>query len=204
MTKILFALLVLIVIAVAAYTVWARGFNERAEADALPLFVPVVVTPSIQLVNGQVLLYKATNVSENPDSFRLMLFNDREGVPAFYKDFNRIPAGNTVSYVYEPPDGKLTLGVTTVEAPEAVRAIFAPVPGDDPGAVRRIVANVQIMRIQKSASGSVSLDPPIVVPLERCNFEPRGFVPYTGGRWYWNCAPQMFPIADRWRRAGQR
>jgi hypothetical protein len=204
MTKILFPLLVLIVIAVAAYTVWARGFNERAEADALPLFVPVVVTPSIQLVNGQVLLYKATNVSETPDSFRLMLFNDREGVPGFYKDFNRIPAGNTVSYVYEPPEGQLTLGVTTVEAPEAVRAIFAPLPGDDPGAVRRIVANVQIMRIQKSASGSVSLDPPIVVPLERCNFEPRGFVPYTGGRWYWNCAPQMFPIAERWRRAGQR
>jgi hypothetical protein len=200
---VLLALLILIVI-VGAYAVWARGFNERAEAAAIPLFVPVIVTPSIQLTNGQMILYKATNLSENPDSFRLMLYNDREGVPGFYKDFNRIRAGNTVSYVYEPPESKVTLGTTTVEAPEAVRAVFAPVPGDDPGAVRRIVANVQIMRVQKTANGPASLDPPIVVPVEHCNFEPRGFVPYTGGRWYWNCAPEMFPIAESWRQAGQR
>jgi hypothetical protein len=51
---------------------------------------------------------------------------------------------------------------------------------------------------------TVAVVPPTVVPLERCNFEPRGFVPCTGGRWYWNCAPRMFPIAERWRQAGQR
>ena len=200
----LFALIVVSVVGGGAFALWARGFNDRAEAAALPLFVPVIVTPSVQVVNGEVLLYKATNVSENPDNFRLMLFNDREGVPAVYKDFTRVRAGNTVTYVYEPPRSELTLGAMTVEAPEAVRAVFAPLPGDDPGAIRRIVANVQIMRVQKAADGSPSLEPPIVVPLERCTFEPRGFVPYTGGRWYWNCAPQMFPIAEQWRQAGQR
>jgi hypothetical protein len=202
--KVLLALLVLIVLAGGVYSVRARSFNERAEADAVPLFVPVIVTPSVQLATGQVLLYKVTNLSETPDSFRLMIFNDREGVPGFYKDFNKVRAGNTVSYEYKPPEARLTLGDASIEAPEAVRAVVAPVPGDDPGAVRRLVANVQIMRIQKRADGSAFLDPPTVVPLERCNFEPRGFVPYTGGRWYWNCAPQMFPIAERWRQAGQR
>lgn len=205
MRRILTVLLVLVLIVGVVYVVRARGLNERAEGDARPLFVPVIVTPSVQPVNGQVLLYKATNVSESPVNVRLMIFNDREGVPGTYKDFTKIPAGNTVSYVYEPPKGQLTLGATTVEAPEAVRAVFAPLPADDPGAIRRVVANVQIMRIQPAGpNGSPSLDSPIVVPLEHCNFEPRGFVPYTGGRWYWNCAPQMYPLDERWRTAGQR
>jgi hypothetical protein len=201
--RILIGLVVLVVVVGLAYAVRARGADERAEADAEPLFVPVIVSPSIQIVSGQVLLYKATNVSESPASFRLMLFNDAEGVPGTYRDFTRIPAGHTVSYVYEPPAGKLTLGTATVDAPEAVRATFAPLPAGDPGAIRRIVANVQIMRVQSGANASTLLDPPIVVPLERCTFEPRGFVPYTGGRWYWNCAPEMYPIDQRWRRGGQ-
>jgi hypothetical protein len=92
-----------------------------------------------------------------------------------------------------------------VDAPESVRAIFAPLPGDEPGAIRRVVANVQIMRIQQGAGGAAPvLEAPIIVPLEHCNFEPRGFVPYTGGRWYWNCAPDMFPLEERWREPGQR
>jgi hypothetical protein len=203
MKKPLLVLLVLIVLGGLVYAVRARGAVARAEADAEPLFVPVIVTPSIQLAHGQVLLYKATNMSEGTANFRLMLFNDREGVPGIYKDFTRIPAGNTVSYVYEPPTRQLTLGEATVEAPEAVRATFAPIPAGDPGAIRRIVANVQIMRIQAGPNGSSTLEPPIVVPLEHCNFEPRGFVPYTGGRWYWNCAPQMYPIDEQWRKGGQ-
>jgi hypothetical protein len=154
-------------------------------------------------VKGQVLLYKATNVSERAGNLRLMLFNDQEGVPGTYKDFMKIPPGHTVSHVHEPPTTQLTLGASTVDAPQAVRAVFAPLPGDDPNATRRIVANVQIMRVQRAADASLSLDPPIVVPSQHCNFEPRGFVPYTGGRWYWNCAPQMYPLDERWRRGGQ-
>ena len=126
-------------------------------------------------------------------SLRLMLFNDADAVPALLQDFPIIPRGITVSYVYDPPKGKLTLGETTVAAPGAVRATFAPMPGDDPGAMRRFVANVQIMRLQTSG-GTPTLDPPIPVTLEHCNFEPRGFVPYTGARWYWNCAPEMYPV----------
>jgi hypothetical protein len=64
-----------------------------------------------------------------------------------------------------------------------------------------MVANVQIMRVQPAAgnAASPSLDLPIIVPLEHCRFEPRGFVPYTGGRWVWNCAPEMDPIVQRRR-----
>lgn len=205
MRTILTVLVVVVLLVAGVYVVRARGANDRAEADAVPLFVPVVVTPSVQPVNGQVLLYKATNVSENPVNIRLMIFNDSQGVPGTYKDFMKIPAGNTISYVYEPPKTQLTLGTTTVEAPEAVRAVFAPLPADDPGAIRRIVANVQIMRVQSAGPGGTpQLDIPIVVPLQHCNFEPRGFVPYTGGRWYWNCAPEMNPIPEQWRQAGQR
>jgi hypothetical protein len=203
--KTLIVLVVLLVIVGIVRGIRARGFAERTEADARPLFVPVIVTPSVQPVNGQVLLYKATNVSETPVNVRLMLFNDQEGVPGTYKDFTKIPAGHTVSHVHEPPKSHLTLGGTTVEAPEPVRAIFAPLPGDEPGAIRRVVANVQIMRIQQGAANAAPvLDAPIIVPLEHCNFEPRGFVPYTGGRWYWNCAPDMFPLDERWRQPGQR
>jgi hypothetical protein len=90
------------------------------------------------------------------------------------------------------------MGNTSVEVPEAVRAIFAPFPGDDPGAIRKVVANVQIMRLQPAAANAApALDPPIIVPLEHCRFEPRGFVPYIGGRWIWNCAPEMDPISPR-------
>ncbi len=199
----LFITLLVVLVVVGAYVVWARGADERAEADATPLFVPVILTPSVQLVRGQLLLYKATNVSDYPIQFRLMLFNDREDVPGTYKDFLDVKAGNTVSYVYEPPIGRLTLGTTTIDAPEAVRASFAPMPGDDPGMLRRIVASAQIMRIQTGENAATIVDPPILVPMTHCNFEPRGFVPYTGGRWYWNCAPQMFPVAKQWRRAGQ-
>jgi hypothetical protein len=197
--KTLTRLLVLLVI-VAAIVAWrASGAAARAEAAAQPLFVPVIATPSIQPVNGQVLLFKATNITEAPVNLSLMLFDDHGGPPKATRDFPQIPAGSTVSYVHEPQKGELTLGQTTVEAPEPVRGIFAPIPGDrEPGALRRIVANVQIMRVQPatSSTGSASLDPPILVPLERCRFEPRGFVPYTGGRWIWNCAPEMSPFIN--------
>ena len=197
MKKTVMYLVVLVVIVAAALAVRARGAAARAEAAAQPLFVPVIAMPSVQTVNGQVLLFKATTITEVPVNLRLMLFDERGGAPMTIKDFSKIPAGATVSYVHQPRQGSLTLGDTTVEAPEAVRAIFAPMPGDrEPGALRRIVANVQIMRVQPTttATGPAALDPPIIVPLERCRFEPRGFVPYSGGRWIWNCAPEMSPF----------
>jgi hypothetical protein len=85
-----------------------------------------------------------------------------------------------------------------VTAPAAVHATFAPIPGGDPGVIRRFVANVQIMRVQNSG-GTPTLDPPIPVALSHCNFEPRGFAPYTGARFDWNCAPDMYPVAAQWR-----
>lgn len=203
--RIVIALVVLVVVGGVVGAVRARGANDRAEADARPLFVPVVVTPSIQPVTGQVVLFKATNVSENPVSFRLMLFNDREAVPESYKDFKNVPAGGSVTYVHEPKPTQLTLGSTTVTAPEPVRATFAPVPGGEtPNAIRRIIANVQLMRIQPpTGDAAATLEASTIVPLSHCNFEPRGFVPYTGGRWYWNCAPQMEPIDEKWRAGSQ-
>ena len=72
------------------------------------------------------------------------------------QDFPGIAPGTTVSYLYDPPKGTLALNETTVEVPEAVRAVFAPLPGDDPGAIRRVVANVQIMRLQPTPADASS------------------------------------------------
>ena len=203
MKKTLIVLVVLVVIYGIVSAVRARDFAERTEGDARPLFVPVIMTPSVQPVNGQVVLFKATNVTEAPINFRLMIYKDDESVPGLVKDFLKVPAAQTVSFVYEPAMAKLALGATTVDAPVAIRGVFAPVPGQLPGAIRNVVANVQLMRAQTDAKGAVALDPPIVVPLSHCNFEPRGFVPYTGGRWYWNCAPDMYVLDEKWREPGQ-
>ncbi len=204
MKKTLIALAVLAVVYGIVSAVRASDFAERTEADARPLLVPVIVTGSVQPVNGQVVLYKATNMHENPTNFRLSIYNDTESVPGVHKDFMKVPGGHTVSYVYEPPQAELALGSTTVAVPASVRATFGPVLADDPGAVRKLVVNVQLMRVQPGLNGApASLDAPIIVPLEHCNFEPRGFVPYTGGRWYWNCAPDMYPLDEMWRTPGQ-
>ncbi len=192
MKKALVLLSVLAAIALVLLIIRARGAGAGDEA----LFVPVIVSPSVQPVGGQVLLFKATNVTEAPVGVRLMLFNDRDGIPAKIKDFSRIAPGATVSYLYDPPKTTLAVNEAEVQVPEAVRAVFAPLPGDDPGAIRRVVANVQILRLQQGVSPP-ALDPSIIVPLERCRFEPRGFVPYTGGQWVWNCAPRMSPVTAR-------
>jgi len=189
---------VLVIVGGFSYMMRAAGRAETEDlsnGDPFALSVPVIVTPSLQIASGQVLLYKATNVSEGPTSFRLMLYTDDSGVPAVYKDYTRVGAGKTVSYVYRPPSATLELGDESVEAPQPVRATFAPIPATgDPGVIRHIVANVQVMRIQKGANGSAMLDTPTVVPLSHCNFEPRSVIPYLGGHWYWNCAPDMYPV----------
>jgi hypothetical protein len=190
---------VLVIFVIGRQIVRARGAHARADA-ARALYVPVIVSPSVQPVNGQAVLIKATNITEYPVDVRLMLFNDREGLPTEVKDFPKIAAGTTVSYLYNPPMGTLALNDTTVEVPEAVRAVFAPLPAGDQNVIRRIVANVQLMRLSAASGASApSLESPIVVPLERCRFEPRGFVPYTGGKWMWNCAPELSPYQEEAR-----
>jgi hypothetical protein len=175
----------------AYYQSGAHGIDDPTEGEPYALTVPVIVTPSLQLASGQVLLYKATNVANNTTSFRLMLYGDDSPVPFLYKDY-KVGAGKTVSYVYRPPNVTVQIDEKSVEAPQAIRATFAPIPAtDDPGVVRRLVANVQIMRVQDGA-GSATFETPIVVPLSHCNYEPRSRVP--GRNWYWNCAPDMYPV----------
>lgn len=187
-------LLVLVLLAVALVLYRSRAAAAKEEANVI-LYVPVIMSPSVQPVAGQSLLFKATNITEAPVDVRLMLFGDHDGLPSTVKDFLKVAPGTTVSYLHTPPMGKLEMNDATVDVPEAVRAVFAPIPAGEQGAMRRVVANVQIMRLQAPASATgASLDPPILVPLERCRFEPRNFVPYTGGKWVWNCAPEMSPI----------
>ena len=33
-----------------------------------------------------------------------------------------------------------------------------------------------------------------MIPLSHCNFEPRSRIPFLGGNWYWNCAPDLYPL----------
>jgi hypothetical protein len=185
----------LIVVSASGYAYYqsgAHGTDDPTEGAPFPLTVPVIVTPSLQLTTGQVLLYKATNVSEQSTSFRLMLYGDDSNVPFVYKDY-KVAAGRTISYVHRPPMMKVEIEGRSVELPQAIRATFAPIPATgDPGVVRRIVANVQIMRMQDGPQDSATFDAPIIVPLSHCNYEPRSLVP--GRNWYWNCAPDMYPL----------
>src|SRR5215467_14411723 len=154
------------IVAVIAIIVVVRvlTFDDMVETGAHPYFVPVIVTPSVHTANGQMVLYKVTNLSVQAVNVRLALYNDSESVPKTYKDFMGIRGGTTVSYAYEPPKTKLTVGTAIVEAPEPVRAEFEPLPGDDPGAIRRVVANAQIVRIQPAAgNGAASLEPLTIV-----------------------------------------
>ncbi len=196
--KILVVVIFLFIVSGLGYMMRAAGRAETEDltnGEPFELSVPVIVTPSLQIASGQALLYKATNVSEGPTNFRIMFYTDDGGVPSFYKDFTKVGAGKTVSYVYRPPTAKLELGDESVEAPQPVRATFAPIPATgDPGVIRRIVANVQVMRINKDANGASTLETSTFVPLSHCNFEPRSVIPYLGGHWYWNCAPDMYPL----------
>lgn len=193
---------VVLVVVVAGYAIRARGAADRNEAAAAAYFVPTVVSGSIQPEPGQVLLLKATNMSEAPLSLRMMLFADEQAIPHTSKDFLAIPGGHTVSYMHEPRVVPATFGKVTIDAPEAVRVSFAPVSGGDPGVMRRVVATVQLVRVSAGSAGGPASLTAVQVPVQHCNFEPRGYVPYTGARWYWNCAPQMFPLAEPWRQPG--
>jgi len=190
-------LVAVLVLAGAGYLIAVRGAgtDDASQGEAFALSVPVIVTPSVQVAPGQVILFKATNIAESGNSFRLMIYNDDSGIPVVYKDFLKVGPGKTVSYVYRPPMGTLTLdGDTAIEAPESTRATFAPIPATaDPGVIRRVVANVQVLTVQNGANGAQTLDASTSVPLSHCNFEPRSHIPYLGGNWYWNCAPDLYP-----------
>lgn len=204
--KVIWTVLVLVALFGIVQAMRARGAGERAEANAQPLFVPVVMTPSIQMAGGQVMLVKATNLSEDtPVNFRVMYFNDQGAVPETYEDFMQVRPGVTVARMHTPKAARLTVDAVTVSAPEPVRVMVAPIPGDQtPNAMRRVLVNVQLLHVKAAAAGSeATLEPPTIVPLSHCRFEPRGFVPYTGGRWYWNCALGMDPVDEMWRSASQ-
>jgi hypothetical protein len=197
-------LLVMLVIIVAGIVVVPSAFDNWVEKNSRPYFVPLIVTGSLQLLNGQVVLYKMTNVSTAPVHVRLNLFNEGESIPGTFKDFKGIRSMATVSYLYEPPKTKITLGEVTVEAPQPIRAQIVPMPGADTGTIRNVVATVQILRLQKASDGTLSLDQSIVVPVEHCNFEPRGYVPIsTGHKRTFNCAPMMYPYDMKWLGAGR-
>ncbi len=135
------------------------------------------------------MLFKLTNLGDEAVALRIMLFNDREGMPAVIKDFSDLAGKTTATYVYTPPAGKLLLNDTTFDVPEAVRAIIGPVPAGDPKVMRKVVVNVQLMRAQ--SAGSLTLETPVIVPMSGCRFEPRGLVSYRKPTMSWNCTPAM-------------
>jgi hypothetical protein len=175
-----------------------RSWSAGAEVNRERLWsVPIIVSPSVQLVNGQVLLFKATNISTTPVGMRLTLYNERDRGPVVVEEFPRVAPGGTVTYLYNSPPGKgkLEINETTIEVPDAMRAVLDPMPGGEPGAIGRVVANLQILRLQTTPANASapSLEAPSIVPLERCLFSPTGYLPhYTDGLFYYNCAPELF------------
>src|SRR5215471_18046265 len=94
------ALLVVLIVVVGGFVVFPAAFDRWVENNSRPYFVPLIVTGSLQLLNGQVLLYKMTNVSTAPVHVRLNLFNEGQSIPGTFKDFKGVPSMATVSYVY--------------------------------------------------------------------------------------------------------
>jgi hypothetical protein len=183
--------LALIVGAVLVFRSWRASVEADVERE---LGVTIIVSPSVQPVQGQALLFKATNISMTPVGIRLHLYNDRERFPVEIKDFPTIAGGMTVTHLYNSPPAKFAMNGTTFEVPDAVRAVVGPMAGGEPAAVRRVVANLQLMSLQPAGADatSASLDAPIIVPLERCLFTPRGYLPgYTDGRLFWECGPPV-------------
>jgi hypothetical protein len=169
---------------------WRASAQDRMDNS---LNVPILVSPSIQPGQGQSVLFKATNISGTPVGVKFTLFSDADGAEVESTDFAAIPPRVTVTHLYTPPPGKLVLGGTTFDAPAAVRALVGPLSGGEPAAIRRVVAGLQMVSLKPAAATAAlpPLDPPTVVPLERCLFKPRGMFPYTGARYIWDCSPTM-------------
>ena len=169
-----------------------RAWRARAQVRIdNSLNVPILMSPAVQPGNGQSLLFKVTNVSGQPVGVTLTLFNDTDGKPFETFDFPKIPARVTMTRLYTPPSGTLVLNDSTFDAPVAVRALVGPLQGGEPGAIRNVVASLQMIRLTPAAAKAAPqpLDPPMLVPLERCLFKPRGMYPYTGAIYLWDCSP---------------
>ena len=175
---------------VLAVYVWRARAQVRIDNS---LNVPILMSPSVQPGNGQSLLFKVTNVSGQPVGVTLTLFNDTDGKPLETFDFPKIAARVTMTRLYTPPQGTLVLNDSTFDAPVAVRALVGPLQGGEPGAIRNVVASLQMIRLTPAAAKAAPqpLDPPMLVPLERCLFKPRGMYPYTGAIYLWDCSPGM-------------
>ena len=166
---------------------WRASAQDRMDNS---LNVPILVSPSVQPGHGQSVLFKATNISGTPVgvSSRCSATLTARAEAGLRRDSPRV----TVTHLYTPP-GKLVLGGTTFDAPAAVRALVGPLSGGEPAAIRRVVAGLQMVSLKPAAATAAlpPLDPPTVVPLERCLFKPRGMFPYTGARYIWDCSPNM-------------
>jgi hypothetical protein len=182
-----------LVLAVAAVLLVVRSWRARAQTRVdESLNVPILVSPAVQPGNSQSMLFTATNISGTPVGVKFTLFNGTDGAELESTDFAAIPPRTTVTHLYTPPRGTLVLNGTTFEAPAAVRALVAPLSGGEPAAIRRVVAALQMVTLKTAAANAPTpLDPPTVVPLERCLFKPRGMYPYTGARYIWDCSPTM-------------
>ncbi len=88
-------LVVLLAIAGIVLTVRSWRANTRAAAERA-LYVPVIVSSSVQAASGQALLFKATNLSDGPRDLRLTLFKDSDGLPLAIK------SRTTVTYIDNP------------------------------------------------------------------------------------------------------
>lgn len=196
MTKLSRAAIVLVAIVVLFFGVRAWRASAQAELEKSQN-VTIIVSPSVQPGKGQGVLFKLTNISGRPVGIRLNLFNDTEAKPVETTDFRAMEPKVTIAHLYVPPPAALVLNGTTFDAPAAVRALIEPLPGGEPAALRRVVVSLLVVGLKPAMPNAPppTLDPPTIVPLERCMFASRGMAPYTGMltglRQVWDCAQAM-------------
>ena len=187
---------VIVLIAIVAIYVGYRAYRAKALADIeKSQNVAIIVSPSIQAGKGQVVLFKATNISGRPVSIRLNLFGEANKDPLETTDFKAIAPKMTVTHLFVPPQAPLELNGTKFEAPAAVRALVEPLPGGEPAALRRVVVSLAMVGLKPAAANTnapaPALDPPMLIPLERCLFASRNMAPFTAMlaplRVVWDC-----------------
>ncbi len=190
-TAIVLAVFVVLFFVVRTWRANAQAALEKSQN------VTIIVSPSVQPGKGQAVLLKLTNLSGRPVGVRLNLFSDTEAKPLETTDFPAMAPKVTIAHLFTPPQGALELNGTRFDAPAAVRALIEPLPGGDPTALRRVVASLLVVGLKPAAPNAPppALDPPMMVPLERCMFASRGMAPYTGMltglRQVWDCAQAM-------------
>jgi hypothetical protein len=184
----------IILVAIVVLFFGVRAYQAKALAEIeKSQNVSIIVSPSIQPGQGQAILFKATNLSGRPVGIRLNLFGDTTREPLETTDFRAIAPKTTITHLFTPPPGALELNGTKFDAPTAVRALVEPLPGGEPAAVRRVVVSLLMVGLKPAAANAPSpaLDPPMIVPLERCLFASRNMAPFTALlaplRQVWDC-----------------